>query len=128
MQEDATAVFSPKLYRKLVQPVDRMIARQFECNFIHLHTTSMFMLEAFLEIDELRGLEINLESFNIPVDGMIQYYRMVQDANRPLLIRGSLTLDEARLIMDSLDPRGLYLHILPESREQVDALRPILGM
>jgi hypothetical protein len=128
MQEDATAVFSPKLYRKLVQPVDRMIARQFECNFIHLHTTSMFMLDAFLEIDELRGYEINVEPFNIPVDGMIQYYRMVQDANRPLLIRGSLTLDEARLIMDSLDPRGLYLHILPENREQVDDLRPILGM
>ena len=128
MQEDATAVFSPKLYRTLVQPVDRMIARQFECNFIHLHSTSMLMLDAFLEIDELRGFEINIEPFNIPVEGMIQYYRMVQDANRPLLIRGSLTLDEARLIMDSLDPRGLYLHILPESREQVDALRPILGM
>ncbi len=63
-----------------------------------------------------------------PVEGMIQYCRMVQDANRPLLIRGSLTLDEARLIVDSLDPRGLYLHILPESREQVDTLRPILGM
>jgi hypothetical protein len=87
MQKDATTAFSPKLYRKLVQPVDRMIARQFECNFIYLHTTSMFMLDAFLEIDELRGFEINLESFNIPVDGMIQYYRMVQDANRPLLIR-----------------------------------------
>lgn len=128
MQEDATAVFSPDLYRKLVQPVDRMIARQFECSFMHLHTTSMFMLDAFLEIDELRGFEINIEAFNIPVKDMIQYYRMVQDADRPLLIRGSLTLDEARLIVDSLDPRGLYLHILPESPEQVDALRSILGM
>jgi hypothetical protein len=29
MQEDATAVFSPKLYRRLVQPVDRMLASQF---------------------------------------------------------------------------------------------------
>ena len=78
--------------------VDRMIARQFECNFIHLHSTSMIMLDAFLEIDELRGFEINIESFNIPVAEMIPYYRMVQDAGRPLLIRGSLTLDEARLI------------------------------
>ena len=52
MQEDATAVFSPDLYRKLVQPVDRMIAKQFACNFIHLHSTSMFILDAFLEIQE----------------------------------------------------------------------------
>ena len=128
MQEDATAVFSPGLYRKLVQPVDRMIARQFPCNFIHLHSTSMFMLDAFLEIEELRCFEINVEPFNIPVSGMIEHYRAVQEADRPLLVRGSLTPDEARLVMDSLDPRGLYLHLMPKSREEMDALRPILGM
>jgi len=128
MQEDATAVFSPHLYRKLVQPVDRMIAKQFACNFIHLHSTSMFMLDAFLEIEELRCFEINIEPFNIPVQGMIEYFRMVQDADRPLLIRGSPTEDETRLLMDSLDPRGLYLHIMPKSTEEVDFLRPLLGM
>jgi hypothetical protein len=128
IQEDATAVFSPRLYRKLVQPVDRMIARQFECNFIHLHSTSMFMLDAFLEIEELRCFEINIEPFNIPVEGMIKYYKMVQEADRPLLIRGSITEDEARLLMDSLDPRGLYLHLMPKDKQEVDRLRPILGM
>ena len=126
MQEDATAVFSPDLYRRLVQPVDRMIAGQFACNFIHLHTTSMFMLDAFLEIEELRCFEINIEAFNIPVKGMIEYFRMVQDADRPLLIRGSLTEDELRLVLDCLDPRGLYLHIMPERREDVDVFRAIL--
>jgi hypothetical protein len=128
IQEDATAVFSPRLYRELVQPVDRMIARQFACNFIHLHSTSMFMLDAFLEIEELRCFEINIEPFNIPVEGMIRYFKMVQDADRPLLIRGSITEDEARLIIDSLDPRGLYLHLMPKSKQEVDLLRPILGM
>jgi len=128
MQEDATAVYSPDLYRKLVQPVDRMIARQFECNFIHLHSTSMFMLDAFLEIEELRCFEINIEPFNIPVRGMLEYFKRVQDAGRPLLIRGTLTPDEVRLVTDSLDPRGLYLHIMPESRSDVDAIRAIAGM
>jgi hypothetical protein len=128
MQEDATALFSPDLYRKLVQPVDRMIARQFACNFIHLHSTSMVMLDAFLEIEELRCFEINIEPFNIPAEGMIKYFRMVQEADRPLLIRGSLTEDETRLVMDSLDPRGLYLHIMPDSKAEVDRLAPILGI
>ncbi len=128
MQEDATAVFSPDLYRKLVQPVDRMIAKQFSCNFIHLHSTSMFILDAFLEIEELRCFEINIEAFNIPVKGMIPYFKMVQDADRPLLVRGAFTEDEMRLMVDSLDPRGLYLHIMPENKEEVERLRPILGM
>lgn len=128
MQEDATAVFSPDLYRKLVQPVDRMIARQFDCNFIHLHSTSMFLLDAFLEIEELRCFEINIEPFNIPVGGMIEYFKRVQGADRPLVIRGFLTEDETRLVMDSLDPRGLYLHIMPERKKEVDVLRRIVGM
>ena len=128
MQEDATAVFSPELYRNLVQPVDRMIAKQFACNFIHLHTTSMFILDAFLAIEELRCFEINIESFNIPVENMIKYFQMVQDADRPLLLRGSFTEDELRLVCDSLDPRGLYLHIMPNNQNEVDVMRPILGM
>ena len=128
MQEDATAVFSPGLYRKLVQPVDRMIARQFSCNFMHLHSTSMFMLDAFLEIEELRCFEINIEPFNIPVAGMIEFFKTVQAAGRPLLIRGSFTADELRLVVDSLDPRGLYLHIMPNSKQEVDVFRPILGI
>jgi len=128
MQEDATAVFSPATYRKLVQPVDRMIAKHFKCNFIHLHTTSMYILDAFLEIEEIRCFEINIESFNIPVKDMIKYYKMVQDADRSLLLRGSFTTDELRLVRDELDPRGLYLHIMPKERSEIDAMKSILGM
>jgi hypothetical protein len=128
MQEDATAVYSPHLYRKLVQPVDRMIAGHFPCSFVHLHSTSMFLLDAFLEIEELAGFEINIEPFNIPVKDMIGYFRRVQEAKRPLLIRGSLEEDELRLVLDSLDARGLYLHILVKDMQEIETLRPIVGM
>ena len=60
MQEDATAVYSPDLYRKLVQPVDRKLACQFANSFIHLHSTSMFLLDAFLEIEEIQCFDIVL--------------------------------------------------------------------
>jgi hypothetical protein len=45
-----------------------------------------------------------------------------------LLIRGSFTPDELRLLMDSLSPRGLYLYIMVESMEEIEQLRPIVGM
>lgn len=86
MQEDATASFSPALYRQLVQPVDRMIARAFTYSFIHLHSTSMFLLDSFLEIEEIRCFEINVETFNISVRDMIQYFHKVQEAERALLV------------------------------------------
>lgn len=128
MQEDATAVFSPKLYRRLVQPVDRMLASQFECNFIHLHSTSMFILDAFLEIEEIRCFEINHDASGPPLQEMVRHYRKVQETQRPLVVRGSFTPDELRLLLDSLDPRGLLLLIMVENPDEVDAAGSILGL
>ena len=130
MQEDASGLYSPALYRRYLQPVDRALAGHFLCAFMHLHSTSMFLLEAFLEIEELRCLEVNYEliSGGPPVSGMLPYWRRIQEAGRSLLIRGSFTPDEARELVDGLDPRGLYLYIMAEDMAEIEALRPLLGM
>jgi hypothetical protein len=128
MQEDATAAYSPALYRRFVQPVDRMLAAHFPCSFIHLHSTSMFLLDAFLEIGEIQCFEINNDVLGPPVAKMIPCFRKVQCAGKPLLIRGAFTPDELRLIMDSLDPRGLFLNIMVNEPEEMERLRPIAGM
>jgi hypothetical protein len=128
LQEDNSGLYSPALYRKLLQPLDRYLASRFENAFIHLHSTSMFLLDAFLEIEELRCFEINNDATGPPLTTMVPYFRMAQDARRSLLIRGAFTPDDIRLLMDSLDPRGLYLLILVRSRAEADTLRPLLGM
>lgn len=128
LQEDATAVYSPSLYRRFVQPVDREIAARFPSSFIHLHSTSMFLLDAILEIEEIRCFEINQDVLGPPPERMVRYFRRVQDAGRPLLIRGSFTPDELRLLMDSLDPRGLMLLVMVKSMDEVETLRPVVGM
>lgn len=128
MQEDATAVYSPALYRRFVQPVDRMLASSFASSFIHLHSTSMFLLDAFLEIGEIRCFEINHDELGPPLERMVPYYQRVQRAGRPLLIRGSFTRDELGLLVDSLEPRGLFLNVMVTSRKELDELRPVAGL
>ncbi|MCL4402209.1 MAG: hypothetical protein M1436_06055 [Acidobacteria bacterium] len=128
LQEDASAVYSPDLLRRFVQPIDRQIASRFACSFIHLHSTSMFLLDAFLEMEEIRCFEINHDTLGPPLQEMIPHFRKVQQARRPLLIRGSFSTEEMRLLMDSLEPRGLFLDVMANSMEEVEALRPILGM
>ena len=59
---------------------------------------------------------------------MLPYFRMVQTARRSLLIRGSLAPDDARLLMDSLDPRGLYLLVVVKGHKEAERLRPLLGI
>jgi len=128
LQEDATAVYSPALYRKFVQPVDRALAARFPCSFMHLHSTSMFLLDAFLEISEIACFQINKDALGPSTAAMIPHYQKVQRAGKPLLIRGSFDAEELRLLLDSLDPRGLFLNIMAESVPQIETLRPLLGM
>lgn len=128
LQEDASALYSPELYRKFLQPVDREIAGSYPCSFIHLHSTSMFLLEAILEVEELKCFEINNDAGGPSLEKMIPYFRMVQDAERSLVIRGSLTADELGCILDRLDNRGLYLLILVKDLEEVEILKEVLGI
>jgi hypothetical protein len=128
MQEDATAVYSPGLYRRFVQPVDRMLAAHFPYSFIHLHSTSMFLLEAILEIDEIRCFEINNDALGPPVAKLVPHLKKVQARGKPLLVRGSFTPEELRLVMDSLDRRGLFLNIMVKDLAETEPLRRIAGM
>jgi len=130
LQEDATGLFSPSLYRKVLQPVDRMAARQFTHAFMHLHPTSLFLLDAFLEVEEIRCFQVNYEpqSSGLSLADMIPYLRRIQQAGRPLVLRGSFTVDEARLLMDQLDSRGLYVYVMVGMQQEVEALSPVLGL
>jgi hypothetical protein len=128
MQEDATAVYSPDLYRTLVQPVDRALASRFASSFIHLHSTSMFLLDAFLEIEEIKCFEINNDVCGPPLTEMVGYFQKVQKARRPLVIRGSFSPEEMRLLMDKLEPRGLFFNVMVNTMAEVESLRPILRM
>ena len=128
MQEDASAVYSPDLYRKFVQPVDRKLASHFASAFIHLHSSSMFLLDAFLEIEEIRCFEINNDVCGPPMREMVGYFQKVQKAHRPLLIRGSLSPEDLDLLMDCLEPRGLFLNIMVNSIKEIENLRARLGM
>jgi hypothetical protein len=128
MQEDATAVYSPALYRKFVLPVDRSIAARFANSFMHLHSTSMFLLDAFLECDEIRCFEVNNDACGPPVPKMVPYFQRIQTVGKPLLIRGAFSPDELRLLTDSLDARGLFLNIMVNDMAEIDTLRPLVGM
>jgi hypothetical protein len=128
LQEDATAVYSPTLYRELVMDVDRMIAQSFDNTFIHLHSTSMFLLDAILEIEEIKGFEINYEDSGPSMVKMIPYFRMVQDEGRSLLVRGSFTSDELRMLSDELSAAGLYIQLIVRDLAEVEKLRPLVGM
>ena len=59
---------------------------------------------------------------------MIAYFRKTQESGRSLLIRGSFASDDMKLMIDNLDPRGLYIHIMIQDEAEIDPLKKIAGM
>ena len=127
-QEDAIAVLSPDLYRKYLKRIDSHVTSQFGCAFMHLHATSMIVLDQILEISSLACLEINNDVGGPPISWLVPYLQKVQKAKKSLVIRGSFTPEEMRLLMDSLEPTGLYLYIMIKDMKETEALRPLVGM
>ena len=129
LQEDAIAVLSPELYRKYMRPVDEWICSNFSSPFIHLHATSMIVLDDMLEIPSLNCYEVNNDvGCGLPVSWLVPHLQKIQKAKKCLLVRGSFTADEMRLLMDSLDPAGLYLYVMISDMKEAETLRPLVGM
>jgi hypothetical protein len=105
-----------------------MLAAHFECAFMHLHSTSMFLLDAFLEIEELGCFEINNDAVGPPMSEMVEHFKKVQEADRSLLVRGSFEPEDLELLVRALDPRGLFLLVMVQSEEEMRTLRSVVGL
>jgi len=128
LQEDASANYSPALYRRYLLPIDRKLAAAFSHSFMHLHSTSMHLLDAFLEIEQLRCFQINLDVAGPPLERMVGYFQRVQAANRALVIRGSMQPSELSWLLDRLECRGLFLLLMVDSLTAVEQLRRCVGL
>ena len=128
MQEDAIAVMSPSLYQEFIQPVDRKIASTFENPFMHLHATSMIVLDELLAVQEIKALEVNHDVGGPPIEDLIPYLQRIQEHNVPLIVRGEFVTEEIQKLVDALDPAGLYLYMMVADRKASDPFRPLVGL
>jgi hypothetical protein len=122
MQEDASALFSPDLYVKLLQDEDRKQAAAFPYSLIHLHASSLHLIDRIADIRELGCIQINKDMGGTEIEREIPYFKAVQARGKSLLIRGKLTLQDLALMRKALSPRGLYLQIVVESPEEAESL------
>lgn len=115
MQEDASALFSPDLYVKYLQEEDQRVASAFPYQVIHLHSSSLLLLEQILDINVLKCVQINKDQGGWGVPKMLPLFQMVQKRGKRLLVRGKLEGEDLVVLRKGLSPNGLYLQIVIES-------------
>lgn len=123
IQEDASALVSPDLYVRFLQGEDRRLAAAFPYNLIHLHASSLFILEQILDIKELRCIQINKDVGEATIEKELPFFKRVQTEGRRLLIRGKLDRDDLARLRSSLSPDGLYLQIVVETAQETETMR-----
>jgi len=123
MQEDASALFSPDLYVKYLQEEDRRIASAFAYDVIHLHSSSLHLLDRFVDVAPQKCFEINKDQGGWGVPRMIPLFKMVQSRGKRLMIRGKLDLADLDLVRKELSPRGLYLQVVIDKPEEAKSFK-----
>ncbi|MFA6508589.1 MAG: hypothetical protein WCT14_20995 [Treponemataceae bacterium] len=122
LQEDATAVYSPTLYREIVQESDRKVAQAFPYSLIHLHSSSLFLLDDFLAIKEIGVFQINRDVGEMGMTELLPYLKRIQAAGRRIFLRGPLNAEDFGLIAKNLSPVGLMVQSVVDSTAEAREL------
>jgi hypothetical protein len=110
-QEDSAAVLNPSIFREFLLPAIKTACRAAEVNFIHLHSACLYPVDILLEDDSFDVLQINVDHRGMgpPVCSLIDTFKKIQAAGRPLLLWGEFSPEEWELIRSQLSPVGLSL-------------------
>jgi hypothetical protein len=110
-QEDSAAVLNPSIFCEFLMPALKVGCRAAEVNFIHLHSACLYPVDILLEDDSFDVLQINVDHRGMgpPVSKLIDTFKKIQSAGRPLLLWGEFSPEEWELIHGQLSPAGLSL-------------------
>jgi hypothetical protein len=113
-QEDAGGTISAAMYRKFFFECDAAIAAAFDYSLLHLHSASLHILGAVLEIPRLNAVNVVLDPSGPNLDTLIPDLRRIQKAGKALHLHGDLSEQEIELVKENLSPDGLCIWIVKE--------------
>jgi hypothetical protein len=117
-QDDSAAVLNPSIFREFLLPALRIGRRAADVNFIHLHSACLYPVDILLDDDSFDVLQINIDHRGgPPVSKLIDTFKKIQAAGRPLLLWGAFSLEEWGSIQSQLSPVGLSLQPIVQQAE-----------
>lgn len=111
-QEDNVSLFSPDIYTKYINPIDRQIWNESDYAMMHVHSIALHMIyRTLLESPELDGIEVMIDPQGPPAENLIPIFQAIQKSNKSLLICSRLGPEEITQIAAALEPQGLAFSI-----------------
>jgi hypothetical protein len=123
--EDFTALIGPAHFRDFVAaPFTKVLAR-LDTGMLHIHSAAHVCIPEIVKLPGLHAMELSNDPNGPDLDALIRLGGLVQDAGLSLQMSNwehPLTIDEARHLLGSLDPRGLLVSFQTSSMEEAREL------
>ena len=110
-QADASNILSPQLYKRHILKFDNKVIDRFPYSVMHIHACQLHVLDAILEIKNLKAIEITLERETgvWEKERILEACRKIQKNLKCVIINGELSDDELKEFKGKLNPRGLAI-------------------
>jgi hypothetical protein len=122
LQCDASAMFSPKMYRQFVVPALTAQCEWLDHSLYHLDgTQAMAHLDALLQIEPLDAIEWTPQA-GIETGGHKRWhelYRRILAAGKSVQVV-NVELDEVQPLLDNVGPKGVYMLIQFKDQREAD--------
>jgi hypothetical protein len=120
LQEDASALLSPRLFGEFIYPALVEMIDHFDSTIIHLHPSTYIPVEYLVKTD-LLAIELHIDRGGPRAEELLPVYRKVQES-KPLIIWGDVTPDDVDFIARKLDTRSLAVLVAVESGEEAESV------
>jgi hypothetical protein len=115
-QDDAIALWSPPFYRRHLRSHEECLSRSMAVTGIHLHSGTLFSLDALLEMPDLDVIEINVDLNGPSVADLIPHFRRALE-RKCLVVWGEFSAADYGLMAHHLPARGLALQVMAPTPE-----------
>jgi len=120
LQEDATALLSPRLCRTFIAPNFGKICDSLENVILHVHPSGFVPWDMFLSAP-LRLCEMHIDAGGANAQNLLERYKEVLN-KMPLLIWGRLSEEDFETIWGRLQPQGIAVMAVVSSPEEAEQI------
>jgi len=110
-QIDNAAMLSPKVYREQVLPHDRKVIESFDFPLIHLHSVCMHVVDALLEVEALKAIQVSVDFPGGPLAEEIMPTLEKVAGKKSLIVTGPVTESELEGLVGLADKGSICISV-----------------
>jgi hypothetical protein len=119
--EDSNYLFSPELHQRFILPSHKLVAKEIEYAYCHLHSTQLHTLDNLLADDQIANYELCPDE-GYDIEKIIQVLRKIQKKHC-VITHAFFSVEDVNAIIESVQPEGLYIAIRVKTIEEADAMK-----